>query len=159
LGYTPLDGLVMSTRGGSVDPGIILDLAGRREVPVKQLLDGLQHDSGLLGLSRGRSADTRDLVPAAVSGDRDAALALDVFTLAARQGIAAAAACLNRLDALVFTGESALTSRSSARRSARSWGSWAWPENLTRSSTSTQSSAIPVPPFRSSRSPWPRTSR
>jgi hypothetical protein len=71
--------------GGSVDPGIILDLAGRREVPVKQLLDGLQHDSGLLGLSGGRSADTRDLVPAAASGDRDAALALDAFTLAARR--------------------------------------------------------------------------
>jgi acetate kinase len=105
MGHTPLDGLVMATGSGSVDPGIILDLAGRREVPIEQLTDSLQHQSGLLGLSRGRSSDTRDLVVAAAAGDRDAVLALDVFALAARQGIAAAAVCLDRLDALVFTGE------------------------------------------------------
>ena len=105
MGLTPLDGLVMATRSGSVDPGIILDLAGRRGLSVSDLADGLQHHSGLLGLSRGLSADTRDLVPAAARGNQDAALALDVFALAARQGIAAAAACLDHLDTLVLTGE------------------------------------------------------
>ncbi len=105
MGATPLEGLVMATRSGSVDPGLLLDLLDRHGLSIAELRDGLEHHSGLLGLSNGRSPDTRDLVAAAGQGDRAARLALDVFALRARQGIAAAAVCLERLDAIVFTGE------------------------------------------------------
>jgi acetate kinase len=105
MGLTPLEGLAMSTRSGSVDPGLILDLVGRHGLSVAEVRDGLEHRSGLLGLSGGRSGDTRELVRHAGSGDVAARLALDVFTFRVRQEVAAAAACLDRLDALVFTGE------------------------------------------------------
>ncbi len=105
MGYTPLDGLVMGTRSGSVDPGLLLDLLGRRGLSQDELATGLEQHSGLLGLSDGRSSDTRDLTSAAAAGDLPSRLALDVFVLRARQGIAEAAVCLDRLDALVLTGE------------------------------------------------------
>jgi acetate kinase len=105
MGATPLEGLAMATRSGSVDPGLVLDLLERRGLSLDELRDGLEHRSGLLGLSGERSPDTRELVAAAAEGDGPARLALDVFALRARQGIAAAAACLDRVDAVVFTGE------------------------------------------------------
>jgi acetate kinase len=105
MGMTPLTGLVMATRSGDVDPGVLAWLHRQGGLTQDDLDDALRHRSSLLGLSGGRSADTRDLVRAAGSGDRAARLALDVFTWRARQGIAAAAACLPRLDAVVFTGE------------------------------------------------------
>jgi acetate kinase len=105
MGMTPLEGLVMSTRSGSVDPGMLLDLIGRHGLGVDEVRAGLERRSGLLGLSGGRSGDTRQLVPLAAAGDTAARLALDVFVFRIRQEIAAAAACLDRLDALVITGE------------------------------------------------------
>ena len=105
MGGTPLDGLVMTRRSGSVDPGTLLDLITLHGLSPRDVRDGLERRGGLLGLSGGLSADTRDLVDAAGSGDASARFALAVFAFRARQAIAAAASCLDRLDALVFTGE------------------------------------------------------
>ncbi|MYV72054.1 acetate/propionate family kinase, partial [Streptomyces sp. SID2131] len=104
MGFTPLEGLVMSHRSGSVDPGALTWLQTRHGLTADAVEDALNHESGLLGLS-GTSDDTRDLVRARAAGDERAALALDVFAHHCRRGIAATAASLDRLDALVFTGE------------------------------------------------------
>jgi acetate kinase len=104
MGMTPLEGTVMSKRSGSVDPGLLLWLLRENKLTVAELDDGLQRQSGLLGLS-GSSGDTRDLVAAAEKGDEHAALALEVFAHRVRREIAAAAASLPNLDAVVFTGD------------------------------------------------------
>ena len=104
MGFTPLDGVPMSTRSGAVDPGMLIWLLESRRLSLDELADGLNRQSGLLGLSAGRSNDTRDLV-AAAAGHPAAALALDVFVHRVRREIAAAATSLDRLDAVVFTGE------------------------------------------------------
>ncbi|MGK5498147.1 acetate/propionate family kinase [Streptomyces sp. URMC 125] len=104
MGFTPLEGMVMSKRSGSVDPGLLLWLQTSAGLTAGDITEALNHRSGLLGLS-GTSADTRDLVRAAARGDEDAAFAVEVFTLGVRRGIAGVAASLDRLDALVFTGE------------------------------------------------------
>ncbi|WP_030213900.1 acetate/propionate family kinase [Streptomyces bikiniensis] len=104
MGFTPLEGLVMSHRSGSVDPGALTWLQTRHGLTAGAVEDALNHESGLLALS-GTSDDTRDLVRDRAAGDERAALALDVFTHHCRRGIAATAASLDRLDALVFTGE------------------------------------------------------
>jgi acetate kinase len=104
MGFTPLDGVPMSKRSGAVDPGLLLWLLDDDRLTLDQVSDGLNHHAGLLGLSDGRSGDTRDLV-AARDDDPAAALALDVFTHRVRREIAAATTSLDRLDALVFTGE------------------------------------------------------
>jgi acetate kinase len=103
MGFTPLEGLMMGTRSGSLDPGILLHLLGGGHLDVDGLTDALEHRSGLLGVS-GRTASARDLEAAASSGDGDAELALRLFARRAAGGIAAAASTLDRLDALVFTG-------------------------------------------------------
>lgn len=103
MGFTPLDGIPMSRRSGAVDPGMLLWLLDGR-LSASELADGLYHRSGLLGLSGGRSDDTRELVKAA-GADRAAALALAVYAHRVRREIAAAATSLDRLDGLVFTGE------------------------------------------------------
>ncbi|MGN6792679.1 MAG: acetate/propionate family kinase [Streptosporangiaceae bacterium] len=104
MGFTPVDGLVMATRSGSVDPGLIAWLADR--VPPDELADALEHRSGLAalaGLADG-SGDYRDVTAAAEQGDPAAVLALDVHGYRLAAGIAAMAAAMNGLDALVFTG-------------------------------------------------------
>jgi acetate kinase len=105
MGFTPLDGIPMSTRSGAVDPGMLLWLLDPGRLGLAEVTDGLHHRAGLLGLSGGRSGDTRDLVDAAEHGDADATLALAVYAHRVRREIAAAATNLDRLDALVFTGE------------------------------------------------------
>jgi acetate kinase len=105
MGFTPLEGVPMAKRSGSVDPGMLLWLLRHGGLDADTLEDGLNHESGLLGLSGGRSDDTRDLVAAAEDGDEAADLALRVFTHRVRREIAAAATSLPRVDALVFTGE------------------------------------------------------
>jgi acetate kinase len=104
MGFTPMEGLVMGTRAGSVDPGLVLWLLTAQGMPVDQLADGLHRESGLIGLS-GRSSDTRDLVRWAAQGDTKAQMALDVFCQRAAEELAAAATGLTQLDAVVFTGE------------------------------------------------------
>jgi acetate kinase len=98
MGFTPLEGVPMATRAGSVDPGILLHLL-RHGVPLEELDSALEHDSGLAGLS-GISGDVRELEG---SDSPDAKLALDVFTYRIAGAVASMAAALGGLDALVFT--------------------------------------------------------
>jgi acetate kinase len=103
MGLTPLEGLMMGTRAGSIDPGVPFYLLGRGLLDAEQVSDELEHASGLLGVS-GRTSDMRELLAAAVDGDESAELAVDMFVRRAAAGIAASATSLPRLDALVFTG-------------------------------------------------------
>jgi acetate kinase len=103
MGLTPLEGLMMGTRSGSIDPGILLRLLSERRLTLDELAETLDHRSGLLGVS-GRSGDVRELTAAADAGDARATLALRMFARRAAAGIAAASTALPRLDALVFTG-------------------------------------------------------
>jgi len=102
MGFTPLEGLVMATRSGSVDPGLVLWLAEQAGTPPAELAAALEHRSGLLGLAG--TADMREVVAGAAAGGQDARLALDVYIHRLRAGVAAMAAALGGLDALVFTG-------------------------------------------------------
>ncbi len=103
MGMTPLEGLMMGTRAGSIDPGIPLRLLRAGRHAVEEVEDALDHRSGLLGVS-GQTSDVRVLLAAEAAGDERAALALALFVRSAGRGIAAAATCLPVLDALVFTG-------------------------------------------------------
>jgi acetate kinase len=102
MGFTPLEGLVMATRSGSVDPGLVLWLQQEGGLPVGEIAAGLEHEAGLLGLAG--SADMRGVLKAAEAGDRDALLARDVYVHRLRAEIAAMVASLGGVDALVFTG-------------------------------------------------------
>jgi acetate kinase len=103
MGFTPLAGLVMQTRVGSVDPGLLLWLLERANVDATTLGEVLEHQSGLKGLS-GTSGDLRDVLAAREAGDADAALALDVYVHRLVREIGAMVASAGGLDLLVFTG-------------------------------------------------------
>jgi acetate kinase len=102
MGFTPLEGLVMVTRSGDIDPAIVTHLVrqGRSADQIDHLLN---RESGLKGLS-GLSGDTREIAAAANAGDRRAMLAAEVFTYRLRKYIGAYYAVLGGLDVLVFTG-------------------------------------------------------
>ena len=102
MSFTPLDGLVMATRSGAVDPGLVLWLATCGRIPLDDLERELYHGSGLRGLAG--TADMKTVVERAEVGEADAALALDVYLHRLRSMIAAMAAALSGMDALVFTG-------------------------------------------------------
>ena len=99
MGFTPLEGVVMATRSGTVDPGLLLWLLERERMTERELAAALEHSSGLLGL-----AGTADMREVLARSDDAARLALDVYVHRLRAGIAAMAASLGGLDALVFTG-------------------------------------------------------
>ncbi len=101
MGMTPYEGLMMGTRSGSVDPGILLHLL-RAGVAVDELDEGLSRRSGLLGLTG--TPEAREVEERRRAGDGNARLALDLFAGSAAAGIAAAATALPGLDAVVFTG-------------------------------------------------------
>jgi acetate kinase len=103
MGMTPMEGLMMGTRSGSIDPGILLYLLRERRRTARQLEDDLDHHSGLVAVA-GRQAGMRELLEAASGGDQRAALAIEMFIARAAAGIAAAATALPRLDGLAFTG-------------------------------------------------------
>jgi acetate kinase len=92
----------MATRSGSVDPGLVLWLADHVGMPPEELASTLEHRSGLLGLAG--TADMREILAGASSGDVRARLALDVYLHRLRREIAAMTASLGGLDVLVFTG-------------------------------------------------------
>ena len=102
MGLTPLDGVAMATRSGSVDPGLLLYLL-RHGLPVDELERGLEQESGLLGLSE-RSPHVHELETAMGAGDDQALLALTIYVRRIAQAIASMAVSLGGLDALVFTG-------------------------------------------------------
>jgi acetate kinase len=102
MGFTPLEGLVMATRAGSIDPGLMLWLQQHAGTTPAVLADALEHRSGLLGLSG--TADMRAVLDRASTGEATARLALDVYVHRLRAGIAAMAAAMGGVDSLVFTG-------------------------------------------------------
>jgi acetate kinase len=102
MGFTPLEGLVMATRAGDVDPGLLMWLLEQTDLSQAEVGEGLVHESGLQGLAG--TPDMREVLAAAAGGEPPAVLALDVYVHRLRAGIAAMAAALGGLDALVFTG-------------------------------------------------------
>jgi acetate kinase len=102
MGFTPLEGLAMATRSGSVDPGLLLWLLERTELGEQRMAHALEHESGMLALAG--SADMRVVIEAAADGDANAELALEVYVHRLRAGIAAMSAAMGGLDAVVWTG-------------------------------------------------------
>jgi len=102
MGFTPLEGLMMGTRSGSVDPGVLTYLMRRRHFLDEQLDDVLNKKSGLLGIS-GISSDMREVLDARRNGHERAKLAFDMYVHRLRSGIGAMIAVLGGVDALVFT--------------------------------------------------------
>jgi acetate kinase len=102
MGLTPLEGLVMGARGGSIDPGLLLYLIATGTT-AEELSQTLNHDAGLKGMS-GISLDSRDVYAASDAGNLRARLALDVYCYRIRQGVGAMTAVLGGIDALTFSG-------------------------------------------------------
>ena len=102
MGFTPLAGLVMASRSGDVDPGLLVWLLRNAGVDAGALDEALQHRSGLVGLAG--TADMRNVLSRADEGADSARLAVAVYLHRLRSGIAAMAASLGGLDVLVFTG-------------------------------------------------------
>jgi acetate kinase len=102
MGFTPLEGLVMATRSGSVDPGIVLWVQRHGRLSADEMEDALERGSGIFGLSG--YSDLRQVTAAADEGDLDARLAYEVYTYRIRTAVGAMVAAMDGLDALVFTG-------------------------------------------------------
>ena len=103
MGLTPMEGLVMGTRSGDVDPGLVLYLIRTAGMSANEVDSLLNHQSGLRGLS-GLSADVRELEQAERAGDKRAEVALQVFAYRARKYIGAYLAAMSGADAIAFTG-------------------------------------------------------
>jgi acetate kinase len=116
MGFTPLEGLVMGSRSGSIDAGILIHLLRQPDMDAEKLDRLLNRESGLLGVS-GISADLRPVLKAIAEGNQQAQLAFDVYVHSLRSHIGGMLASLGGLDALVFTagvGENAPTVRAAA---------------------------------------------
>ncbi|TCS41399.1 acetate/propionate family kinase [Reinekea marinisedimentorum] len=111
MGMTPLEGLLMGTRSGDVDPGLHQFLHDQKGWSIEEITNVLNKKSGLLGIS-GVSNDMRSVEAAAEEGNERAQLALDVFHFRLARQLGGLAACLPQLDALVFTGGIGENSRS-----------------------------------------------
>ena len=103
MGLTPVDGVVMGTRSGSIDPSIIAHMKKELNCSADKVMDALNKNSGLLGIS-GLSNDMRTLQEAAANGHQRAALAIDKFCYSVAKAAAGMIVSLGRVDALVFTG-------------------------------------------------------
>ncbi|MCD8219777.1 MAG: acetate kinase [Ruminococcus sp.] len=103
MGFTPLDGVLMGTRCGAVDPSAVTYVAGKHGFNVAEMDSYMNKQSGLLGIS-GKSSDFRDITAASESGDARATLAKDMLVYDIKKDIGAYAAVMNGLDAVIFTG-------------------------------------------------------
>ena len=103
MGFTPLEGLVMGTRSGDLDPSILFYLIEKEELSLANVHALLNKHSGLLGLS-GYAADMRDLIDEAEDGDKRSREAIDVFCYRAKKYIGSYIASMNGVDAIIFTG-------------------------------------------------------
>jgi len=103
MGFTPLEGLMMGTRSGSIDPGILIYLLRHRGYQADQLDEILNRESGLKGVS-GLSGDMREILAAAAQGNAQAQLAFDIFAHRVTREAGAMLAVLGGVDAMVFTG-------------------------------------------------------
>lgn len=102
MGFTPLAGLAMGTRSGTIDPAIIKFLMENEKMSLKEIDDYLNKKSGMLGIS-GISSDFRDLDTAAAEGNERAQLAIDIFCYRVKKYIGEYAAVVNGVDAVIFT--------------------------------------------------------
>jgi acetate kinase len=103
MGFTPLEGLIMGTRSGDLDPSLPLYLMEKEGLSTAEVASLLNRRSGLLGLS-GRSHDMRDLLAAAKAGDRRSRLAIEAFCYRVRKYVGAYLAALGGADAIIFGG-------------------------------------------------------
>jgi acetate kinase len=103
MGFTPMEGLVMSTRSGSLDPGVILWVQQRKGLSAADVEEILERESGLLGLTD-KSGDLRHVIDAADAGDSKARLAYEVYVYRIQTSVAAMCAAMEGIDGLVFTG-------------------------------------------------------
>jgi len=102
MGFTPLEGLVMGTRCGDIDPAIIIHIMDQEKISVREANNLLNKFSGLIGIS-GQSSDMRDLEDLYQKGDKQARLAIDIYAYRIKKYIGAYAAALGQLDCIVFT--------------------------------------------------------
>ena len=102
MGFTPLEGLVMATRSGTVDPGLVLWLQREGGLGVDEVNNALEHDSGMKAL--GGTSDQGDLLRRAAGGDRVAVAAVDVYVHRLVRELGSMVAVLGGVDALTFTG-------------------------------------------------------
>ena len=103
MGLTPLEGLIMGTRSGDLDPAIITFLAQKEGIRAEEVIDICNKKSGVLGLSDGLSSDFRDLAEAAAQGNETAQTALEAYAYRVGKYIGAYAAAMNGVDVIVFT--------------------------------------------------------
>jgi acetate kinase len=103
MGFTPVDGLIMGTRCGSIDPGVLLYIAERENLNFKGINDLINKRSGVAGIS-GLSSDMRDLENAAADGNERAKLALDMYFYRVKQYVGTYAATMGGVDIIIFTG-------------------------------------------------------
>ena len=103
MGFTPLDGLIMGTRSGAIDPSVLTFLAEKQNMCGKELSDLLNKKSGYLGIS-GVSSDNRDITAASLEGNKRAQLAIDIQRYQIKKYIGSYSAVMNGLDAIIFTG-------------------------------------------------------
>ena len=103
MGLTPLEGLVMGTRSGDIDPAILEFIAKKENLDIEGLMKVLNKESGVYGLSNGVSSDFRDLTAAAEAGQKPAQIALEVFAYRVAKYIGAYTVAMNGVDNIVFT--------------------------------------------------------
>ena len=103
MGLTPLEGLVMGTRSGDIDPAIMEFIAKKENLDIDGVMNVLNKKSGVFGISGGLSSDFRDLTDAMNAGDKKATIAMDVFSYRVAKYIGAYAAAMNGVDDIVFT--------------------------------------------------------
>lgn len=103
MGLTPLDGLPMGTRSGAIDPAIVEFIANKENKTISEVMNVLNKESGVLGMSNGVSSDFRDLKAAADEGNQEAQNALDVFAYSVAKIIGGYVAAMNGVDAIAFT--------------------------------------------------------
>ena len=103
MGLTPLEGLVMGTRSGDIDPAIMEFIAKKENLDIEGVMEVLNNKSGVFGLSGGLSSDFRDLTDAMNAGDKKAKIAMDVFSYRVAKYIGSYAAAMNGVDDIVFT--------------------------------------------------------
>ena len=103
MGLTPLEGIVMGTRSGDIDPAILEFIAKKENLDIEGLMKVLNKESGVYGLSNGVSSDFRDLTAAAAEGQKPAQIALEVFAYRVAKYVGAYTAAMNGVDNIVFT--------------------------------------------------------
>ena len=104
MGLTPLEGLVMGTRSGDLDPAVVEFICKKENIDVSEMLRILNKESGVMALSNGLSSDFRDLEEAMEQGNEDAALAIDAFCYRVAKYVGSYVAAMNGVDAIAFTG-------------------------------------------------------